>query len=62
MNQRMRHRSVIWLAVVSTGTAWQSGCPLSPDFDPLTLFAEAASTIITDTIFFALDSYLTTLL
>lgn len=48
----------MWFSVLCGGLVFQSACPLAEDFDPLTLFAQAASTIITDSIFFALDTLL----
>ncbi len=44
--------------LLSGGLVFQSGCPLAEDFDPITLFAQAAATILTDSVFFALDSFL----
>jgi hypothetical protein len=52
-----KHRALLF-GPLSGGLILQSSCPLVEDFDPITLFAQAASTIITDSIFFALDSYL----
>lgn len=51
-------RSSALFVALSTGLVFQSGCPLAEDFDAVTLFAQTASTLITDTLFFALDSFL----
>ncbi len=58
MIHNLRRRSLVLLGGLSTGLMVQSTCPLSEDFDAITLFAQAASTIVTDSIFFALDSFL----
>lgn len=55
---KIRRSSRMWFKVLCGGLVFQSGCPLAEDFDPITLFAQAASTIITDSIFFALDTLL----
>lgn len=58
LRNKIRRSSATWFSVLCGGLVFQSGCPLAEDFDPLTLFAQAASTIITDSIFFALDTLL----
>ena len=47
-----------WVGLLSGGLVFQSGCPLADDFDPITLFAQTAATLIADSVFFALDSFL----
>ncbi len=54
-------RSRRWFAVLSMGLLVQSACPLQEDFDLATLFAESASIVFRDTIFFTLDSLLLSL-
>jgi hypothetical protein len=46
------------LSALSGAVLWQSTCFLESDFDPRLLIAEAASTLVTDAIFFALDAFL----
>ena len=58
MFAKLTRRAYYALGALSCGLAFQSTCPLDPEFDSLALFAEATSTLITDTIFFALDSLL----
>ncbi len=58
LRNKIRRSSAMWFSVLCGGLVFQSACPLAEDFDPLTLFAQVASTIITDSIFFALDSLL----
>ena len=57
--KKMRTRRLrLWLGLLSGGLMFQSGCPLAADFDPITLFAQTAATLIADSVFFALDSFL----
>ncbi len=58
MNGKKTRRLRVLAGLLSGGLVFQSGCPLAEDFDPITLFAQAAATIITDSVFFALDSFL----
>ncbi len=58
MNGKKTRRLRVLTGLLSGGLVFQSGCPLAEDFDPITLFAQAAATIITDSVFFALDSFL----
>ena len=58
MNGKKTRRLRMLTGLLSGGLVFQSGCPLAEDFDPITLFAQAAATIITDSVFFALDSFL----
>ena len=51
-------RSFKILGLLSGGLLLQSTCILEEDFDPVSLFAEVAATLLTDSLFFALDSYL----
>ena len=56
-NMTTRHLR-LWVGLLSGGLVFQSGCPLADDFDPITLFAQTAATLIADSVFFALDSFL----
>ena len=58
MKSKKTRRLRVLAGLLSGGLMFQSGCPLAEDFDPITLFAQAAATILTDTVFFALDSFL----
>lgn len=55
---RPTRRSFMVLSALSGAVLWQSTCFLESDFDPRLLIAEAASTLVTDAIFFALDAFL----
>ena len=48
----MRRRMLVLCGLA--GTLFQTTCVT----DPLTLFAQVASTVLTDAVFFALDSWL----
>ncbi len=58
MKHLRTRRLQLWLGLLSGGLVFQSGCPLADDFDPITLFAQTAATLIADSVFFALDSFL----
>ncbi len=58
MNGKKTRRLRVLIGLLSGGLVFQSSCPLAEDFDPITLFAQAAATILTDSVFFALDSFL----
>ena len=60
MDGRTTRRLRTLVGLLSGGLVFQSGCPLAEDFDPITLFAQSAATIIADAVFFALDSFLIT--
>ncbi len=58
MNGKKTRRLRVLIGLLSGGLVFQSSCPLAEDFDPITLFAQTAATILTDSVFFALDSFL----